>query len=191
MIRSLRLFYIRLNLYGEPVSNRKERLRDKYKTMRIVFTYLLLFLVYGCGSKEPVFPPEPRIEFVSAEPDTVKEPLDFTNPTKENKLFLTIRYEDGDGDLGSPNKEDLNFVIFDRRGLGKIPFDTLKYSLPDLTPQALNQSIQGTIRVEIAFLLRRSGQMAEDTAFFEMYIIDRAGNRSNSVESGPVYILAP
>ncbi len=161
------------------------------KVFAVFFLGLALLFLVSCGSKEPVFPPEPHIEFVSALPDTVKEPFDFTNPPDESKLFLTIRYQDGDGDLGSDTKNRFDFIIYDLRGANRIPFDTLEYYLPNLTPDALNQSIQGTIRTEISFLLRRSGQMAQDTAYFRMYIIDRAGNRSNIVESDPVYILAP
>ena len=57
-----------------------------------------IFLIIGIGglliscSREPVFPLEPHLEYVDIQPRTVTELVD--------SIFVTLRFTDGDGDLG-------------------------------------------------------------------------------------------
>ncbi len=145
----------------------------------------------ACSRPDPIFPIEPRIEFRAMYPDSVKEPIDFTQLTEENRLYITLYFQDGDGDLGSsePDSGDANFFLIDTRPNANP--ETLFYTLPDLSSDALKPSIQGEITVEVAGLLRTDPFVPAETTSFFIYIKDRAGNRSNVVRTPTITILAP
>ena len=155
--------------------------------MRKFLLIIIAIFLTKCGSTELVFPVEPHIEFLYTDKDTIKEPLDFTNLTENNKLRLTISFQDGDGDLGSSGNNDYNFFVYDVRD--SVPVDTFAYSLPNLTQEAQKPSIKGTITVEISGLLMRSGYMQYDSTVLQVEMIDREGHKSNLVSSGKIIIL--
>ncbi|MCH8903400.1 MAG: hypothetical protein IIA45_05745 [Bacteroidetes bacterium] len=144
------------------------------------------------------------------------EALNSTSLTMPgDSLVITIYFEDGDGDLGV-NKEDdttnLQFVNefgcvlgsvksgFDTSGMSNIDVVaanafivdpriagtcTRYYRLPYLTPKSKYKDISGQILITLTSLVVVN---SPDTVIFDLYIEDRAGRRSNVIQTPPIII---
>jgi hypothetical protein len=144
----------------------------------------------GCP-RGNIYPVEPYIEFVSATPDTLLVPdlrLEPDAPVPE--LKITIKFRDGDGDLGG---EPGSFVMQDLRpGLPIVVFrDTydgrLPYALPDLTPNTRPPSIQGKITVTYAgYIPIIERDSTGEDLLFDIYVRDRAGHVSAPARTTPI-----
>jgi hypothetical protein len=160
--------------------------------MRQSFIGLLLGLglagLNACGPDQ-IFDDVPEIAFVSLSKDTIREFEPFQ---------LTIRYQDGDGDLGvEGNTARPNLFLQDDRDIpanfpsAENPYDGIwAYSLPSLTPDARRPSIQGEITLTFDGLLGMiDPRKPSETVRFKIYMVDRAGNRSNVVVADPLVIV--
>ena len=134
-------------------------------------------IFYCCENinNDPVFPLVPAIKITSISQDTLVEFVD--------RLVLTIEYEDGDGDLGNANPDVNSIFVKDSRLA-----ESDEYYLPPLAPDSAQVSITGTFNLELShtFLF---GNGTEETTFFEVYVIDRAGNQSETVLTEPVLVV--
>jgi len=150
---------------------------------RIAYFILVLILFHSCKN-EPIFPIEPKIEFISVEPAVIQ---DFGD------VEIKLSYTDGDGDLGNEEADSTNFNLFLkdlRPGLPINGYDgILKYNIPNLTTDTKKPSIQGTININVLSLLRLQATKPADTLAFEIWIQDRAGNISNTIQTKPIIIL--
>ncbi len=134
----------------------------------------VLFLL-SCRRENVVFAVEPQIEFVSLQPAVVQE---------FGALVLTLRYKDGDGDLGGQPNNQPDLFLIDLRDSTLFPagYDgIIRYNMPRFYEGPLPQSIQGTIEVSIPGIVRLNPNAAREQAQFQVYILDRAGHRSNDV----------
>ncbi len=120
------------------------------------------------------YPPEPQIELVGVSADSIRQ--------YEDVLIITIRYKDGDGDLGFENPEEYALFIRDIRLEN---FDG--FYVGPLAPPDANVSIQGELHVEFPSLFLFGNGAVEQTRF-EIKMIDRAGNESNLLETGLISI---
>lgn len=135
-------------------------------------------LLVSCDDA-PVFPNEPEIAFVSITPATATQ---FT----PDEISLTIHYQDGDGDLGYEGDPTNNLFIEDTRAA--YAGDSARftaYSFESLTPETRKPSIQGEISV---LLTTPPWEPNEEPLVYRVYIMDRAGNRSNVIESTPIMV---
>lgn len=119
--------------------------------------------------------PVPRISFVSL---SRTEIVSF-----QDELGISIKYQDGNGDLGSWEADSLDIYVKDSR-LGA--FD--RYHLPPLAPLGANVLIEGTFNLKLKTLFVLSSANSEN-ASFEVFIKDRAGNHSNRIVTPSVKIL--
>jgi hypothetical protein len=145
-------------------------------------TFLLLALLafgfIGCDD-DPVFPPEPQIEFVDIQPRIVKSLRD--------SIVVTFRFQDGDGDLGALMQGEENLFLIDNRynqGLISEEQATNPFSVMNLTPDARNPSIQGTISVTIPLTAKITPNPNETTKF-QIKLYDRAGNLATPLNGDP------
>ena len=149
---------------------------NKFKTYLCLFI-LAAILVLGCTtvSDEPFYDLTPRIELLEVAEDTV---VQFTD-----SISVKILYEDGDGDLGNPDP-DVNsiFVKDSRLELAD------EYYLGPLAPEGSKISITGTLNINLSptFLL---GNGTVEKMVLSIYVVDRAGNQSNTIETGTITIL--
>lgn len=148
---------------------------------------LLLMACTGltCKTKQ-VFPPEPKIQFVFLEPSEIK--------ALSGAFNIEIKYQDGDGDLGTDNADEKNFFVIDNRNNLPDSVRTFSYSLPNLSSNARNPSIQGTIKVKVPLALSSSffypyPLPVKEVTDFSVYIVDRKGNKSNVLVTSKVTIL--
>ena len=129
---------------------------------------------FACTKDEPV-QNVPFIKYLGISTETIIQ--------QQDKLIVTIYYEDGDGDLGSDNP-DVNLV---RVKDSRLPFADYYY-LPPLAPLDHELPIQGELDIEI-FPIILIGNGSQETAVFTISLEDRAGNQSNEITTPQVTIL--
>ncbi len=171
-------------------------------TKNVILIFIsAVFLVFSCKKPE-VLPNEPAIEFVSIRTiDTVDNP-DLGNPVIYNKIKFKLT--DGNGDIGNevldednPSFYNNTFVkllrkengIFQEHLIISLRGDTipLEYRLP-VVPISGGQN--KTLRAHVFLLLEGINleKFTFDTLKYEIYVKDRAGNVSNTIETDEVII---
>jgi hypothetical protein len=170
---------------------RNKGIRNLMK-LKLTIIFAVSFLGITACFKTPEYPIEPVIKFVSY--STVQP---YIIPDTGN---IRISFTDGDGDLGKLRNNDSG-------SLSRIFIRDVKYSL-DKTPQVLpiipqkgtTKAISGTIDIKLAGssgigLFDESScllyQHPYDTLIFEIYIKDRAGNKSNVITTPPLVVSCP
>ena len=152
---------------------------------RVTFAVIAaMFLTPGCRRDKVVFAVEPQIEVVSLAPSIVQE---------FGTLVLTLRYKDGDGDLGGNPNNQADLFLIDMRDSTLFPpeYDgIIRYNMPKFYEGPLPQSIQGTIEVSIPGIVRLNPNASQEAVQFRVYIIDRAGHQSNEVVT-PTTTIVP
>ncbi len=143
---------------------------------RILFLLVILFAV-SCTkeSEELSFDTTPKIELLSISNDTIVE--------FQESISFSIRYEDGDGDLGNPDPNVNSLFVKDSRLQNEDAF----YVQP-LAPVGEQISITGNLTIELAstFIL---GNADSEFVTFTIYMLDRNGNKSNVIETETITIV--
>ena len=139
---------------------------------KLTYIFILLFCT-GCSSDEPVSE-VPYLEFISVNPQQVQ--------AFEDNLIFTIFYQDGNGDLGENSPDIKNLFLKDNRN--DIVYE---YRIEQLAPDDVNISIQGKLNIELSGTGITDGS-AEQSATFDIYVVDRAGNNSNTITSSNIII---
>lgn len=135
----------------------------------------ILITIASC-KPDPATDPVPTIEFMSVDPSTVVE--------FQDSLTFIISYQDGDGDLGENNPTAENLFLRDsRNGV------TYGFRIQQLAPTGSEISIQGELNVILEHTSITDGSSSQSVTY-EIWVIDRAGNESNHVETGPVTVTA-
>ena len=142
--------------------------------------YFLLFtlctVLSSCKKDETIGEPitysdVPEISFLS---------VSSTNVNASDPLTFRISYTDGDGDLGENTNGIYNLFLTDNR------FGTpYKYRIKQLSP-ATSIVIKGNIEIEL--ISAKLTGTAPQNAVFSIYVVDRAGNTSNTVTSPTVTV---
>jgi hypothetical protein len=146
--------------------------------MKINVLYTLIFVSFSflssCKKEEISIQRIPSIQFSSI---NSMEFISFND-----SVILEISYKDDDGDIGYENADLPSIFVKDNR---LSEFDS--YYCPPLSPTNSNVPIKGNLRIKLPplFLL---GNTSKETTFFEIYIVDRANNKSNIVFSPEVSI---
>jgi hypothetical protein len=153
--------------------------RKSYLTVLGLLALLLTWLS-GCDDS-PVFPVEPKAEFVDIQP---RELLSNAG----DSVLVTIRFQDGDGDLGALGPDSANLILLDSRfSEGRIPTEELAqnpFTIPSLTPDAKNPSIQGEITVKLQFIVSLLPEGQRDSIRYQVILRDRAGNLATPLDGG-------
>ncbi|MFN3488648.1 MAG: hypothetical protein ACK4YV_05925 [Emticicia sp.] len=144
----------------------------------------------GCY-KEVSFDEKPAIEFRSLKKEIR---IDQFAGSKKDSVILTIKFQDGDGDLGLNEKEkttaelknDFNYIIRifrKKRGVFTEYVPDVPYSgyFPRLKTDGKIGPIEGTLDYSIDF--PHPFTPIKDSLKFQVTIKDRAGNISNTTES--------
>lgn len=137
---------------------------------------------WSCKRENIVFAREPFIEFVSISPSQVSEGAN---------LEITLRYRDGDGDLGGRSDNAPDLFLIDLRDSTQFPtgYDgILRYNMPRFY-EGPPQSIQGTITLTVSGVVRLNPALPAEELKFEIYVRDRSDHESNRVRTTPAYIV--
>jgi hypothetical protein len=141
--------------------------------------YILIILVFFFSCKKgdkKEYAPEPVIEFKSISPSSLTEGT--------QNVIISIKYTDGDGDLGENSSDVKNLFVTDNR-LGI----TYSFRIKELAPAGATIPITGTLNTDIGTVFI-SDNSAQQTANFSIYIVDRAGHASNTITTSPITINA-
>ncbi len=162
---------------------------------RILPIGIVVSLLLANCSKAPVYPIEPQIAFKSMSKNRMLQSL---GNKYRDSLAVTLSFTDGDGDLGTPDKQELRptdaFVIDLSSG------DTTDFfTLPYVGNKGATKGINGEMTLAIYTnccdvpdaiqCLEKSLAYPLDTLFYEIIIKDRAGNLSNRLKLPPIELI--
>lgn len=132
---------------------------------------VLLFIFSGCSdisNKREEISIMPTIKFISMTPASAIKNFD--------KVVITFEFTDGDGDLGDNTPDVKNLFCTDSRNSV-----TYEYRIPQLAPDNANIIIKGQQAFELPAQGFVDDNHTSETATYSVYVIDRAGNQSNTV----------
>lgn len=163
-------------------------LLTKLKHLKALLPIIILSIaVSGCLQSND-YPPEPVIKFLSY---TYKDSIDdLGNPAHLG--LLTLSFTDGDGDMGLADSDTAapldNNLYVNRIGIiGGVeqPPIELKFRIPYITPKGQIKALTGEMDVELDLI---PVLVSYDTLFYELYILDRALNQSNTITTGHIML---
>ncbi len=160
------------------------------KKVSVLAVFSVMALMTGCY-KEISFDIKPYIEFS----DLRKEiRLDQFSGSKKDSVILTIKFQDGDGDLGlneeekkvAVEKQDFNYIIRifrQKNGVFKEVPQEVPYSgfFPRLKSDNKKGPIEGKLDYSLVYF--QDFTPKKDSLKYQITIKDRSGNISNTVES--------
>lgn len=162
------------------------------KILKYTF-FLSITMIIAC-TKPPDYSDTPEIAFINFSKNTMQQGEGF-----EDETILTISFTDGDGDIGIDGEPSVFFKDL-RTG-----FDLLTAAAPVIPEQGVGNGISGEmyITVNTTCCIHPDPDLAEDgcgadfegtgvftdTLIYEVYIEDRAGNKSNVIQTGPIILL--
>lgn len=140
----------------------------------LIFVFNLFFF-FSCKKDEPGISDVPEITSVTASPTQIVE--------FEDSILFTIGYRDGNGDLGENNADAKNLFITDNR----INI-TYSFRIKQLAPSNSTIPIQGTIHATLNSTGITDGSSQQNVSY-SVYVVDRAGNRSNVATTTTLVIV--
>lgn len=162
----------------------------RFSNILLFLTILLLITQNSCKENE-TFPVIPHIEYLGFMKLQTEAGIDSLG-------ILRFSFTDGDGDLGYPSgsanpQYDLFISYFELNNGVLVPYitpsgDTIQFNarLPYLTPDIANKTIKGEIEDTLSI---NNPVSDNDTILFRIYITDRAGNQSNTIETPLINII--
>jgi hypothetical protein len=133
-----------------------------------------IVVIASCKKDAGVTDPVPKIISVSLSSNSVQSLTD--------SIVFTVKYQDGDGDLGENSADVKNLFVIDNR----IPL-TYPYRIQQLAPDNSSVPIQGKLNIVLKGIGITDSSASQNTTF-SIYVVDRAGHQSNTVTSGTVVI---
>ncbi len=157
---------------------------------------------------EPTFDLKPLIGFKDASVVTKNSSDLLGNITKRDSVIITIDFQDGDGDLGftqadltkiqPPNAQSFVVNLYVRKNgtfLKSTPTTPIGANMPVRLKEGAAGPIEGTMDYGLTFDYQNfkgypylTGK--KDTVYFDVWILDRALNKSNVVQTKPVVLFA-
>lgn len=147
------------------------------KSVGIIFLVLVTVagLFQGC-KKEETISKVPSLRFVSMSPaQAVKY---------QDEVKIIIAYTDGDGDLGENTPDVKNLFVTDSRNNV-----TNEFRISQLAPDNSNIIIQGNLEINLPAQGFVDDNHSSETTTFSIYVKDRAGNISNTVQTSLLTIV--
>ncbi len=138
-----------------------------------IFLLVTLFLCYSCNKDKIEFDSTPSIEVTAISPGSVQE---FTQP-----VTVTIKYKDGDGDLGENSSGVKNCFVTDNR-IGIIS----SFRIQQLGPDGSN--ITGSLNIDLGGQGITDTSLSSQNVSFSVYVVDRAGHVSNTATTAAITI---
>ena len=152
---------------------------------------LFFFLIFlsGCVTK-PDFSNIPYLEFTGMDKNIMTQG-DFNS----DSIFIYLKFTDGDGDLGFESTDSLpNLFVIDSRT------DNIAESIkiPKLPDTGTGNGVSGEIELKLyttCCLFENNippcsviDNILYDTLYYKIYLIDRAGNSSDTVYTDPIIL---
>lgn len=135
---------------------------------------LCILAAGSCKKQEPISA-VPSLKFVSISPNPAKQ--------YQDEIKITIEYTDGDGDLGENTPDVKNLFVTDSRNNV-----TSAFRIPQQAPDNANIIIRGKLNINLPPQGFIDDTQTSETVVYSMYVVDRAGNQSNVVQSSAMVI---
>jgi hypothetical protein len=145
------------------------------KSLRIFIPVMMVLFVYNSCKKEQPISVIPAIKFVSMAPNPAKK--------YQDTVTIVISYVDGDGDLGIDSPDAKNLYVTDSRNNV-----VSQFRIHQLAPTGSNIAIEGNLDVVLPPQGFVNDSNTTETATFSIYVVDRAGHQSNTVQTTPLVI---
>lgn len=156
----------------------------KFKIAILLFSVILL--ITACY-KTPEYSDIPTLSF-----DNYKANMPYKTSSTDSVGSMILKFTDGDGDLGKIDNVDSSSRIIVANNFYE-RLDT--FIIPVIPKKGTTDDISGTIDVKFYFLNGICGvpgvKQPTDTIIFNIYIEDRAGNKSNTITTPPLVIKCP
>jgi len=163
---------------------------QRYIFILLCLVGLLLTLGSTSCNNGPDIPDSPSLSFTGMDKDTIRQSIGT-----DESFVISLRIEDGDGDIGNEGDSLFNLFIIDSR-TGQ-DYDQ-PVQIPTL-PEGLSQNgviIDAELRLfatccifpDGTFPCETSDEFPLDSLQLDITIQDRAGNMSNTVTSDFLYI---
>ncbi len=151
------------------------RLYGKVASVIVGFC-IFVSVTIGC-SKRVSYPEQPILDSAWVSTRWIKSANDT--------LVIWVSFTDGNGDIGRPPEDTTKdaWITDTRTGY------SYAFAIPMLDPDAGYWGVRGTLQFSLINLLICRPFREVDTTELLIRIRDRAGNLSNEVNTGPVYIL--
>jgi len=149
-----------------------------------------LFLCPGCVTS-PDFPVEPKIEFVGFTKNQLRQ-----GSINNDSTYLIISFEDGDGDLGLDESIlETNLIVIDNRTEQIYN----QYKTPLIPEEGVGNGVQGEMRILMFTTCcvfpdnippcESPDLYPTNDITFDVFIVDRAGNQSNTITTPAITLL--
>ena len=107
---------------------------------------------------------------------------------------ITVNVTDAEGDLGYRAGKDTS-LVFIKSFINRVPRANLdSFRMPDIQSVA-TKNFQADILINTFDFLRGTSPAPPrgkaDTLVYEIYVVDFAKNKSNTVTTGPIYYITP
>jgi hypothetical protein len=154
--------------------------------MKNIFFIAAVIALFSACTAAPDFSLVPEINFISMSRNTMKQ---SKFPT--DSIRVVFGFKDGDGDINI--KDTANVFIFDKRQNALQE----QYVVPMIPKIGSNKGVSGEITVTIhtTCCLPPNGKPCEklsdfpkDSLVYQIYMKDKAGNKSNVIETKPIFI---
>ncbi len=117
----------------------------------------------------------------------------FQGALNQDSMRIFFSFTDGDGDLGNAlddrTEENRDLFVIDTRSDQVLD----RFHMPYVPPKGAANGIQGTGEIVLFTTCCNPGCQPEpgvtDEVVFEIYVIDRAGNESNRIQTDPVTLI--
>lgn len=157
--------------------------------MKQLFTFFAIVLIASSCGKDK-FTSAPQITFIDITPNVYKiAPITTAGP------LLKIRLTDKEGDFGFAEFEDTSYVYV--KNITVPPFDIDSAKFPT-NPSIKRADLNAEIVVDLKFLRGIVTKLTPaprpnytDTVFYEVYVRDFAGNKSNVIKTSKALFLLP
>lgn len=153
--------------------------------MKYLYLFIIIVLISSCerftsytseSDVQPTIEKIPVIELLNVTPNTVQQ---FTD-----SIVFSIKYTDGDGDLGTYDADETPIEVIDNRN----PSLIFPFHLPPLSPSNSDIIIQGELNIVLRNLILLDASNQSETTTFSIRLRDQANNWSNTVTSDNVTI---
>lgn len=147
--------------------------------MRLIATFIVLAigLLTGC-KKEDSISNTPSVKYISITPNPAVK--------YQDEIVITIEYTDGDGDLGENTADVKNLFVTDSRNNV-----TSEFRIPQLAPDNSSIIIRGNLNINLPPQGFVDDSNNSETVTYSIYVKDRAGNVSNTVQTGSLTVNKP
>lgn len=155
------------------------------KLWPLLLSLLCLAGLWACktNSNSPI----PEISFIALAPDSIH------GGSYKDTTFLAFGFKDGDGDLGNDPTMQYDVFLQDNRDT---TFPIQRYLFPPIPDDARDPinglEGRGVVALRAIYITPRQDTLHKlhgDTVRYKMWVIDRAGHISDTIQTTPLYIL--